>query len=123
MFLNGGAHGDARILSPVAVAEMTRNQIPGIGARFLLEFFPEASWGYGWSIDGAKRSHPGASLYSPRTYSHSGAGGVWMWVDPVYETVGIYLSVVLSRRPDGRMHRNSDLFQNAVMAAIVDVEG
>jgi hypothetical protein len=44
-----------------------------------------------------------------------------MWVDPVYEIVGIYLSTALSLRPDGRMHRNSDLFQNAVMAAVIDV--
>src|SRR5439155_1510856 len=32
MFLNRGVYGEARILSPPAVAQMTRNQIPGIGA-------------------------------------------------------------------------------------------
>jgi hypothetical protein len=43
-----------------------------------------------------------------------------MWVDPVYETVGIYFSVVLSERPDAPMRWNVDLFQNAVMAAIIE---
>ncbi len=33
MFLNRGSYGDARILSPASVREMTRNQIPGISAR------------------------------------------------------------------------------------------
>ena len=34
MILNRGRYGDARILSPAAVAAMTRDQIPGIKARF-----------------------------------------------------------------------------------------
>src|SRR5215831_13800342 len=50
MFLNRGSYGEVRILSSAAVAEMTRNQIPGISAQFRGEFFPEASWGLGWSI-------------------------------------------------------------------------
>lgn len=32
MFLNRGAYGDARILSPASTAAMTRNRIWGIGA-------------------------------------------------------------------------------------------
>ena len=42
MFLNRGIYGDTRILSPVTVAEMTRNQIPGISSHFADEYFPEA---------------------------------------------------------------------------------
>ena len=41
MFLNRGSYGEVRILSPVAVAEMTRNQIPGVGAQFFGEFIPD----------------------------------------------------------------------------------
>lgn len=40
MFLNRGSYGDVRILSPAAVAEMTRNQIPGISSQIPGEFFP-----------------------------------------------------------------------------------
>jgi CubicO group peptidase (beta-lactamase class C family) len=32
MFLNGGSYGGVRILSPASIAEMTRNQIPGVSA-------------------------------------------------------------------------------------------
>ena len=38
MFLNRECYGDVRILSPAAVAEMTRNQIPGISSRIPGEF-------------------------------------------------------------------------------------
>src|SRR5436853_250463 len=34
MFLQEGAYGTARVLSPASVAAMTRNQIPGIALRF-----------------------------------------------------------------------------------------
>src|SRR5262245_32186879 len=74
MFLNRGCYGNARILSPAAVGEMTRNQIPGIGSRIPGEFFPEASWGFGWSIHGNKKSLRYGSLHSPQTFSHHGAG-------------------------------------------------
>ena len=56
MFLNRGSYGEVSILSPAAVAEMTRNQIPGISAQLRGEFFPEASWGFGWSIHGNKKA-------------------------------------------------------------------
>lgn len=34
MFLNGGTYGEAQVLSRAAVAAMTRNQIPGIRAKY-----------------------------------------------------------------------------------------
>jgi len=120
MFLNRGSYGEARILSPVAVAEMTRNQIPGVSAQLRGEFFPEASWGFGWDIHGNKRALQGGSLHSPQAFDHRGAGGVLCWVDPVYEIVGVYFSVVLERIDDIRAKGCHDLFMNAVTAAVVD---
>ena len=114
MFLNGGCCGDARVLSPASVAEMTRNQIPGIGASFGDEFFPEASWGFGWNVRGNKRTEYRGTLYSHKTFGHGGRGGVHLWVDPVYEIVGVYFSVKIEER------WSRDLFMNAVMAAAVD---
>jgi len=114
MFLNRGVYGDARILSPASVAEMTRNQIPGIGARYGDEFFPEASWGFCWNIHGNKKDR--GTLHSPETFCHGGGGRVFLWADPVYEIVGVYFSVMLE---DSRNY--SDLFMNAVTAAVVDV--
>jgi len=116
MFLNRGSYGEVRILSPAAVAEMTRNQIPGIGAQDAGEFFPEASWGFGWSIHGNKKALSDGSLHSPQAFDHIGSGGVFFWVDPVYEIVGVYFSVVRELRKECY-----DLFLNAVTAAVVDV--
>src|SRR5262245_60724001 len=115
MFLNRGSYGEVRILSPAAVAEMTHNQIPGIGAQFRGEFFPEASWGLGWSIHENKRASRDGSLYSPQAFNLDGAGGVFLWVDPVYEIVGVYFSVAFEQSKPCR-----DLFLNAVTAAVVD---
>lgn len=120
MFLNRGSYAEASILSPAAVAEMTRNQIPGIGAQIPGEFFPEASWGLGWSIHGNKRAPRDGSLYSPQAFDHHGAGGTYFWVDPVYESVGVYFSVALELIDVGRTKECYDLFTNAVTAAVVD---
>jgi CubicO group peptidase (beta-lactamase class C family) len=129
MFLNRGRYGDARILSPASVAEMTRNQIPGIGGSWEGVPFPEASWGLGWPVKGNRKW--AGSLWSPRTVEHSGSGGVHLWVDPVYEIVGVYYSVASEgglppgiRLPEGLeglyLEWRLDLFVNAVTAAVVD---
>jgi CubicO group peptidase (beta-lactamase class C family) len=109
MFLNRGAYGDAEILSPACVAAMTRNQIPGIQARYGEETFAEASWGLGWSVESEKRAY--GSLRSPQTFSHGGAGGVFMWVDPTHEIVGVYFALQRERS-------QVDLFMNAITAAV-----
>ncbi|MEJ2737604.1 MAG: serine hydrolase [Anaerolineae bacterium] len=124
MFLNGGSYGDARILSPVTVAEMTRNQIPGVSSRFVDESFPEAGMGLSWFIrENKKVVAYGETLQSSKTFCHSGAGGVFLWVDPVYEIVGCYFSVNIGPITVAEAYRYwcADLFINAVMAAIVDV--
>ena len=120
MFLNRGVYEDSRILSPSSVAEMTRNQIPGIGARFGDNFFPEATWGLGWGIHGDKKSLGDGSLHSSEAFSHSGTGGVFFWADPVYEIVGVYFSVLLGNLPNMRRDWCLDLFMNAVTAAVVE---
>ena len=131
MFLNRGAYGEARVLSPATVAAMTRNQIPGISGRMDEEFFPEASWGLGWSIHGSNKTLRYAEpLQSPQSFCHGGGGGVMLWVDPVYELVMAYFSV-LSRGglPAGvsvpedlvrGLGQRSDLFVNAATAAVVE---
>jgi CubicO group peptidase (beta-lactamase class C family) len=131
IFLNRGIYGGARVLCPASVAEMTRNQIPGISARFGNQFFPEASWGLGWSVHGNKKSVGyNGILQSPQAFAHGGAGGVLVWVDPAYEIVGAYFSVqcgrgipagvqVLEEDRDALMACR-DLFIDAVTASVVD---
>ncbi len=114
MYLNKGVYGDVRILSKASVETMTRNQIPGVAARWGDQFFSEASWGLGWSIQGNKRDEYG-SLCSPQTFSHGGAGGTFLWVDPVREVVGVYFSVYSHYTDCG-----TDLYSNMIMSAIED---
>ncbi|HWT73842.1 MAG TPA: serine hydrolase domain-containing protein [Mobilitalea sp.] len=116
MFLNKGTYGDKRILSRATVETMTKNQIPGISASWGNMFFPEGSWGYGWSIQGNKRDEYG-SLCSGNTFSHGGAGGTFLWVDPDRELVGVFFSVYSHWDDCG-----TDLFSNMVMSAIEEDE-
>jgi Beta-lactamase class C and other penicillin binding proteins len=115
MFLSGGEYGGARLLSPVSVAAMTKNQIPGVSSEYRGEFFPEAFWGYGWGINGTKRD--GGDLFSPAAYSHWGAAGPFICVDPEYDIITVFLCVEVD-------HHNpfkdiyADSFNDAAMAAI-----
>jgi serine-type D-Ala-D-Ala carboxypeptidase len=120
MFLDGGRRGDARVLSPASVREMTRNQIPGIPAHFFSEFFPEASWGLGWDVHDSKSSSVYGGLLAARAFGHAGAGGTLLFVDPTHDLVMLYFSVVIRERPDGAPIWNVDLFEDAATAAVVE---
>lgn len=118
MFLNQGHYGDIRILSPVTIAAMTRNQLPGVKAKYFDEEFPEASWGLGWSVNADYKGEVyGEQLLSPSYYVHGGGGGVVLWIDPVQEIVGVFFSV-LTQTLDDRPLLGADLFMNMIAAAI-----
>ena len=120
-FLNGGVYGGQRILSPATVREMTRNQIPGVSANWAGEFYPEASWGLGWSVEENKRGVRDPSLLSPAAFSHSGINMKFGWADPANDLVGVYLSVLPAKTsPWRRGDWQVDLFANAVTASVVD---
>jgi serine-type D-Ala-D-Ala carboxypeptidase len=129
MLLNRGARAGRQILSPPGVAAMTRaqidNSIPLImpvfrdGKRHELEF-RGGGYGYGLFVFGpGDRFSINGALASLSSFGHGGYGGSYCWADPERELVGIYLSVSPRfNREIGVM--NSDLFQNAVNAAIID---
>jgi CubicO group peptidase (beta-lactamase class C family) len=129
MLLNRGSYGGRQILSRASVAAMTRRQIgdsiPAIaplfrnGKRFYAEF-RGGGYGYGLFIFAeGDRFRANGSLASLSAFGHVGYGGAYMWADPEREVVGIYLSVSPRFVRDLGVI-NSDLFQNAVHAAIID---
>jgi CubicO group peptidase (beta-lactamase class C family) len=120
-FLNGGSYGGVRLLSEAAVAAMTRDQIPGVPARFMGRHIPIASWGYGWGIESsAKWKYDHGSLWPPGTFYHGGAGGVMLWVDRAHELVGVYFEACLQTTEKREMLWNAELFHNAIAAAVAD---
>jgi serine-type D-Ala-D-Ala carboxypeptidase len=119
MFLNRGAYGDARVLSLPTVAAMTRNQLPGISARYGEEVFPEASWSIGWSIVEQKRGGSYAeALSSSAMFCHGGAGGSFLWMDPARQLLVSLQSVTREPVPGARLGDCRGMLYTAVLAAI-----
>jgi CubicO group peptidase (beta-lactamase class C family) len=122
LFLDSGQYESTQVLSPASAREMTLNQISGIGAEAFGRWHPEASWSLGWAVQDDERwPWVGSSLVSRGTIYHIGLGGHLLWIDPVHQIVGVYLSVSLDQDWEGQMLRgDADLFQNMVTAAVVD---
>jgi serine-type D-Ala-D-Ala carboxypeptidase len=119
MFLNGGGYGDKRVLSRPTVSEMTRNQIPGVGADFFGTYIPEASWGYGWGVaSNIKWKYFGGSIGSQKGFGHPGAGGVSLAIDLFHQILLAYFSVVLEVTPRLEQKTNFDLFLNIINSSI-----
>ena len=120
-FLNGGRYGDQRILSRPAVSEMTRNQIPGIGARFMDHPVPEGGYGYGWMVRTWFCWRYLCGLTPIGSYSHTGAGGNSFWIDPENETIQVVFEVCMDVSED--LEPRSwifDRFQSVIASAIDD---
>jgi CubicO group peptidase (beta-lactamase class C family) len=122
MFLNGGIYGNSRILSRSSTKAMTSNQIPGIEGQIRDEIFPEAEWGLGWSVHVNGKSWAyDEILLSQNAFCHGGAGGVFLWVDPVYEIVAVFFSVYVEILENERPNACTDLFINAVLSSIIEL--
>jgi serine-type D-Ala-D-Ala carboxypeptidase len=115
MFLNKGIYGENRILCPSSVYEMTHNQIPGIGAKYGDEFFPEANWCYGWAM--SRQWFDEGVMHSSKAFGHGGWGTTYLWGDPDYDLVGAFFAVSNNLEKGYREH---GLFVNVVMSAIND---
>ncbi len=120
--LDGGVLDGRRILAPSTVRSMTTNQIPGTPVRWIADqIFPEASWGYGFSITCEQRwAWFGGGLVPFGTATHPGAGGINFWIDLTQGMVGVWFEVITEMSPDlepisGVGHR----FQDVITAAVV----
>ncbi len=74
-----------------------------------------------WSVNGDKTGMVGG-LPSPESFEHWGAGGIYLWVDPVSELVGVYLSTAVEKTANDPVNAGwrNDLYSDAVTAAVVD---
>ena len=96
MLLNGGELDGIRILSPLTVDLMRRNQLP----RDVKEISP----GVGFGLDFAVIDDPvAADGISQGEVFWTGAAGTWFWIDPVEDLVFVGMIQQLGdERPDLR---------------------
>lgn len=98
MFLNAGAYGSARVLSPTSVAQMTHDQVPVVRAyEPSVSYSHPAGWptsGLGWWVrvpESVSVFH--ASQLSADAFVHAGSGGSLLCIDPKRELVVVWLSI------------------------------
>lgn len=99
-WLNGGVHGDVRLLSEEAVARAVSPLTRGLDADDGQD--DEGGYGYGWQV------------FANGGYGHGGSDGTHAWVDPELELIGI----VFTQSPGGSNPR--DDFVEGIRAAVVD---
>ena len=109
MLLRGGrSPSGAALLSPPAVARMTRPSTP---ARL------EAVRGLGWDIR-SRYSSNGGDLFSSRSFGHTGFTGTSIWIDPETRTVVVFLSSRVHPDGGGDVVRLRGLVANLAAAAV-----
>jgi CubicO group peptidase (beta-lactamase class C family) len=86
-FLNGGRHGDYHLLAPATIALMTRDHTDGLLELVEGQAKP-AHAGLGWR----KPTLSDPLLGSPATFGHGGATGTYLWVDPDWDLVVVFLT-------------------------------
>jgi CubicO group peptidase (beta-lactamase class C family) len=84
-FLRGGRYGDYHLLSPAAIATMTRLHTGDLTELSDGERVP-ANYALGWKKPRAE------SLASPRAFRHGGATGTLLLVDPDWDLVFVFLT-------------------------------
>ena len=90
MILNGGEYHGARILSPMAVARMTRPHAVSEDGQ---------ARGLGWDFATTFSANKG-DLFPLGSFGHTGFTGTSIWIDPASDTFLIFLSNRV--HPDGK---------------------
>jgi uncharacterized protein YbbC (DUF1343 family) len=89
MLLGGGAVGDARVLSPLAIARMTSPASPVTDPNVR---------GLGWDLDSSYSANRG-ELLPLGSFGHTGFTGTSIWIDPSTRVFIVFLSNRV--HPDG----------------------
>jgi CubicO group peptidase (beta-lactamase class C family) len=103
MILNGGRHGDIRLLKAATIAEMARDQIAPLSVRPMIsavptatrdaDFFPGTA--NGWGLTFLVNRRPSPQGRSAGGLAWAGLGNTFYWIDHGRGTAGIFLSQIL----------------------------
>ena len=108
LLARGRAPSGGAVLSPLAVARMTRPSTP---ARL------QDRRGLGWDIDSRYSSNRG-DLFSSRSFGHTGFTGTSIWIDPETETVVVFLASRVHPDGGGNVVRLRGLVATLAAAAV-----
>ncbi|MCA4920711.1 MAG: beta-lactamase family protein [Roseomonas sp.] len=103
MILNGGRHGDIRLLKAATVAEMARDQIAPLSVRPMISAVPTATrdadffpgMANGWGLTFLVNRKPSPQGRSAGGLAWAGLGNTYYWIDHGRGTAGIFLSQIL----------------------------
>jgi CubicO group peptidase (beta-lactamase class C family) len=106
MLLDGGASGDARLLSPTTIRHMAANHLPpgcAYGDTAYERFgalAPVPETGYGFGLGFAVRMAPGMSPVpgSVGEFFWGGVTGTYFWIDPAEELIAVFMTQAPARR-------------------------
>jgi methyl acetate hydrolase len=103
MILNGGRHGDIRLLKAATIAEMARDQIAPLSVRPMISAVPTATrdadffpgMANGWGLTFLVNRKPSPQGRSAGGLAWAGLGNTFYWIDHGRGTAGIFLSQIL----------------------------
>jgi len=103
MILNGGRHGDIRLLKAATIAEMARDQIAPLSVRPMISAVPSATrdadffpgMANGWGLTFLVNRKPSPQGRSAGGLAWAGLGNTYYWIDHGRGTAGIFLSQIL----------------------------
>ena len=103
MILNGGRHGDIRLLKAATIAEMARDQIAPLSVRPMISAVPSATrdadffpgMANGWGLTFLVNRRPSPQGRSAGGLAWAGLGNTFYWIDHGRGTAGIFLSQIL----------------------------
>jgi CubicO group peptidase (beta-lactamase class C family) len=104
-----GAIGELRIVSEKSVAEMTKDQVPGLTAGFT----PNIGMGLGWQV--TRQPNGVHAMLSSGTFGHGGAFGTQGWIDPEKD-----LFVILLIQRIGIANADASDIRREVQQLVVD---
>ena len=122
MLLNGGIYGGERVLSPVSVAAMTRNQTPGIPVEIFGQRWLESGWGFGLSVNvGQRWAYWTSGFASLGSFGHGGWGGSIFGADPTTGVVMVVFEIATNMNEYGETPSCvNDRLEGVIYSALLD---